>query len=93
MCSPATLRIRLATQGSRAAQDSPGSDLGTGAVGVLLGNIVAYSAIAAPRRPRRFDLYGKAIMVVMTIIFLTLTYLPPRFFIFEDFLGYEFRGE
>ena len=67
--------------------------IGTGAVGVLLGNLVAYRVITAPQQPRRFDLYGKVIMVVMAILFMTLTYLPPRFFLFEDFLGYEFRGE
>jgi len=26
-------------------------------------------------------------------VFLLLTYFPPRIFIWEDFLGYEFRGE
>jgi len=67
--------------------------IGTGAVGVLLGNMVAYRVITAPQRPRRFDSYGKVIMVVMAISFLTLSYLPPRIFLFEDFLGYEFRGE
>ena len=32
-------------------------------------------------------------MVVMPVAFLTLTYFPPKFFLCEDFLGYEFRGE
>ena len=67
--------------------------IGTGAVGVLLGNIVAYRVITAQQRPRPFEWYGKVIMVVMTIIFLTVTYFPPRVFVFEDFLGYEYRGE
>ena len=69
------------------------ADISTGAFGVLLGNIVAYKILTAPQKEKRFDLYGKVIMVVMTIVFLVLTYFPPRFFIFEDFLGYEFRGE
>ena len=29
----------------------------------------------------------------MTIIFLTVTCFPSRFFLFEDFLGYEYRGD
>ena len=55
--------------------------------------MVAYRVLIAPQRPRRFDWYGKGIMVVMTLVFVTLTYLPPRIFLFEDYLGYEFRVE
>ena len=36
---------------------------------------------------------GKVIIVVATVVFLLLTYFPPRLFIFEDFLGYELRDE
>jgi hypothetical protein len=67
--------------------------IATGAVGVLAGNVVAYRILTAPQKDKRFDLYGKVMMVVITIVFLLLTYFPPRFFIFEDFLGYEYRGE
>ena len=67
--------------------------IATGAAGVLLGNIVAYRILTAPQKDKRFDLYGKVLMVVMTVVFLLLTYFPPRFFVFEDFLGYELRGE
>ena len=68
-------------------------DISTGAFGVLLGNIVAYRILTAPPlQPSRNGL-GAVMMLVMTVAFLTLTYFPPRFFIFEDFLGYEYRGE
>lgn len=67
--------------------------IATGAFGVLLGNIVAYKTLTAPQKERRFDLYGKVVMVAMAGVFLVLTYFPPQFFVWEDFLGYEFRGE
>ena len=34
--------------------------IGTGAVGVLLCNVVAYRVLTAPQRPRRFDWYGRS---------------------------------
>jgi len=67
--------------------------IATGAAGVLLGNIVAYKILTAPQKKGRFSLYGKIIIVVTALVFLLLTYFPPRIFIWEDFLGYEFRGE
>ena len=60
---------------------------------MLLGNVVAYRILTAPQRERRFDLYGRVAMAGMTMVFLLLTYFPPKMFLFEDFLGYEFRGE
>ena len=69
------------------------ADISTGAIGVLAGNIVAYRILTRPEKPRRFDLNGRAIIVGMTIVFLLLTYFPPRFFLFEDFIGYEYQGE
>lgn len=69
------------------------ADIGTGAFGVLLGNVVAYRVLTAPPREKRFDVYGKGIMIAMTVVFLLLTYFPVRAFLFEDFLGYEYRDE
>lgn len=67
--------------------------IATGAAGVLLGNVVAYRVLTAPQKKGHFDLYGKIIIGVTALVFLLLTYFPPQFFIWEDFLGYEFRGE
>ena len=69
------------------------ADISTGAFGVLLGNIVAYRIITAPQyRPNRANA-GRLVMGVMTVAFLTLTYFVPKFFIFEDFIGYEYQDE
>ncbi len=68
-------------------------DIATGAFGVLLGNIVSYRILTAPPyRPNR-AVVGLGIMLAITVAFLTLTYYPPKFFIFEDFIGYEYQGE
>ncbi len=69
------------------------ADISTGAIGVLSGNIVAYRLLTAPERPKIFDLSGRALIVGMTVVFLLLTYFPPRFFLFDDFIGYEYQGE
>jgi hypothetical protein len=68
-------------------------DIGTGAFGVLMGNVVAYRTLTQPPRTPSRNWIGVVAMAVMTVAFLTLTYFPPKFFIFEDFLGYEYRGE
>ncbi|NND04112.1 MAG: hypothetical protein HKN91_15125 [Acidimicrobiia bacterium] len=69
------------------------ADISTGAFGVLAGNIVAYRILTAPKREKKLDLRGKAIILAMTAAFLLLTYFPIRMFLFEDFLGYEPRSE
>lgn len=69
------------------------ADIGTGAFGVLLGNIASYRLLTAPRKPRVFERTGQIAIVVMLALFLTLTYFPPRFFLFEDFFGYEYNGQ
>lgn len=70
-------------------------DIGTGAFGVLVGNIVSYRILTAPqRRPvRSQNRRAGAVLAVLTAAFLTLTYSPPEMFLFEDFIGYEFQGE
>lgn len=68
------------------------ADIGTGAFGILLGNIVAYRIMTSPPRPKRVDLRGKLVMAGLAAAFVLLTFFPIRMFLFEDFLGYEFRG-
>ena len=69
------------------------ADISTGAFGVLLGNIVSYRILTAPQRKRRFEFAGASVMATMLLAFLLLTYFPVKVFLFEDFLGYEYRGE
>ncbi len=67
------------------------ADISTGAVGVLLGNIVSYRILTAPPRAPRVDKAGRLAMVVMTAAFLLLTYFPIKMFLFNDFIGYEYQ--
>ncbi len=69
------------------------ADISTGAFGVLLGNIVSYRILTAPQREKRFDLAGQIVMLGMTAAFLLLTYFPVKVFLFNDFLGYEYRDQ
>lgn len=66
----------------------------SGAIGVLIGNVVSYRILTSPSRPDR-SLDRRAALVIggLAALFLLLTYFPIRMFLFEDFLGYEFRGE
>ncbi len=69
------------------------ADISTGAFGVLLGNIASYRLLTAPQKPRVFDRIGQLAIVIMLALFLTLTYFPPKFFLFEDFFRYEYNGQ
>ena len=69
-------------------------DISTGAFGVLLGNIVSFRILTAEPRPKRAHNRRAGLVIGgMVVLFLLLTYFPIRMFLFEDFLGYEFRGE
>lgn len=69
------------------------ADIATGVIGVLVGHLV--SSYCLQRKP----LGGKArnvglvVVAVLTIMFSTFTYFPPKFFLFEDFMGYEYTGQ
>jgi len=66
----------------------------TGAIGVLIGNIVSYRILTAPpRAASRSNRQAAFVIGGLVALFLLLTYFPIRMFLFEDFLGYEFRGE
>ena len=68
-------------------------DIGTGAFGVVVGNIVAYRVLTSPDRGRRRRNLGVAIIVVLALIMAVAAFFPPDFFLFENFFGYEFTGE
>lgn len=69
------------------------ADIGTGVLGVLAGNIVAYRIMTAPEMGKAFSRAGFAICVVLGAMFITFTYYPPRVFIFENFARYKYSGE
>ena len=68
-------------------------DIGTGAFGVLVGNIVAYRVLTSPDRGRKRRNVGLAIIAVLALVMATVAFFPPDLFLFENFFGYEYTGE
>ena len=68
-------------------------DIGTGAVGVLLGNVVAYRILTSPEKGKSFRNAGIIIIGVLAVMMATSAWLAPQFFLFENFYGYEYSGE
>ena len=68
-------------------------DIGTGAFGVLVGNIVAWRILTAPEKGVVYRSAGLAIIAVLAVFMATVAFVPPEFFLFEHFWGYEYRGE
>jgi hypothetical protein len=68
-------------------------DIGTGAFGVLVGNIVAYRILTSPERGNARRNVGLAIIAVLAVIMATVAFFPPDLFLFENFFGYEYTGE
>jgi hypothetical protein len=69
------------------------ADISTGAVGVLLGNVIAYYILT--REPLRAGSksVGWAIIGSMTLAMIVFTPAPPEMFLFNNFYGYEYSGE
>lgn len=69
------------------------ADISTGVIGVIVGHIV--SSYFLQREPLGASLRnrGLAIIAILTIMFSTFTYFPPKFFLFEDYMGYEYTGQ
>lgn len=67
-------------------------DIATGAIGVLLGNVVAYRVLTSPPKGPGYKRAGVAIMAVLAVLMATSAWLTPRFFLYENFFGYEYSG-
>ena len=67
-------------------------DIGTGAFGVLVGNIVAYRILTAPEKGVAYRTAGLIIIPILALIMALVAFYPPEFFLFENFWGYEFTG-
>lgn len=69
-------------------------DIGTGALGVFVGGAVSYRILIGESRPCRFEPTLPVLAIVgLAAAFVLLTYFPIRIFLFEDFRGYESRGQ
>jgi len=67
--------------------------IGTGAIGVLAGNVVAYRIMTAPPLGRAREAIGLALIGLLGVHYVTVTHLTPRHFLYEDFLGYTYSGQ
>jgi hypothetical protein len=67
-------------------------DIGTGAFGVAVGNIVAYRLLTAPEKGVAYRTAGLGIVAVMALVMALIAFFPPEFFLFENFWGYEYTG-
>lgn len=68
------------------------ADIGTGAFGVLLGNLVTYYVLTRdPVQAGRT--IGVVVILVMTVAMVIFTPYPPQMFLFENFFGYEYSGQ
>jgi len=68
-------------------------DIGTGAVGVLLGNLVAYRLLVGRERGHKARNLGVAFMLVLAMMMATSAWFQPKIFLYEDFFGYEYTGQ
>ena len=68
-------------------------DIGTGVFGVALGEWLAYRVMTSAPRGENSRRRGLAAIAVMFVLASTLTWFPPRMFLFENFWGYEYSGD
>ncbi len=68
-------------------------DIGTGVFGVVLGEWLAYRIMVGPQRGKESKRRGISALAVMTLLAVSLTWLPPRMFLFNNFYGYEYSGD
>lgn len=69
------------------------ADIATGVVGVIVGHIVSSYFLQREDLGTAVRNRGLALIAVLTIMFSTFTYFPPKFFLFEDYMGYEYSGQ
>lgn len=67
-------------------------DIGTGALGVVAANIVAYRILTAPEKGTAYRTAGLVIIAIMAVVMALAAFFPPEFFLFENFWGYEYTG-
>ncbi len=68
-------------------------DIGTGVLGVLAGNVVAYRVLTSEPKARRFSRAGWVLIGGLTVLMATAAWYPPQFFLYENFYGYQYTGE
>jgi hypothetical protein len=69
------------------------ADIGTGIVGIALGQFVSYRLLTAPPLRAFARPVAVGVIGIMTAAVILFTFAPPRFFLFENFYGYRYTGE
>ena len=62
-------------------------------VGLTLGSITAYKIMISPKLDKPSKNTVIAGYLTLVAMFSTFTYYPPKIFLFENYFGYEYRGE
>lgn len=68
-------------------------DIGSGALGVLAGNIVSYRILTSEPKPKAYNTAGWVIIGVLGVMVSTSAWIYPDFFLYENFWGYEYTGQ
>ena len=68
-------------------------DLMTMVFGLTLGSITAYKIMISPKLDKPSKNTVIAGYLTLVAMFSTFTYYPPKIFLFENYFGYEYRGE
>ncbi len=70
------------------------ADIGTGVVGVALGQWASHRLLTSdPLNRRWLRLAAWGSIGVLTVAMVLFTWVTPRLFLFENFFGYEYSGE
>lgn len=69
------------------------ADISTGLIGTVVGEYVAYRIMVAEPLSARLRKLAAPVLIALTIMFSTLTFFPPKMFLFENFFGYEYSGD
>lgn len=68
------------------------ADIGTGVLGVVLGNVVSYRILTSPERGMSRRWAGLTVIGLLGLAMATSAWVTPRFFLYENFYGYEYSG-
>ncbi len=69
------------------------ADIGTGVIGVIIGQMVSSYFLQSDQFAIQRRNIGAVVMVVLLAMFSTFTYFPPEVRLFEDYWGYEYKGQ
>lgn len=69
------------------------ADISTGVIGVIVGHLVSSYFLQREPLGNRLRNLGLATITILTVMFATFTYFPPKYFLFEDYMGYEYTGQ